>query len=420
MPTLSEKTKTFFKYFLMVIVVFSTDTYITFSNLNVTVKKIFQFALILSAAIMFFISFGKGKRSSRLIKAFLVMSFFIGISMIINRDFSKSMLFKVIVVFFGASYVSVFSFKDFRLCYVRMMKIVAIYSIAVLALSPLILKIPFLPHINNGYSEVVFCGLTNLASGTARWRNWGPFWEPGVYQIYLCLALLFTLYDNNSKLFTTIVFTLAIISTLSTSGIICLIVIFVSYLLSGEKTLSFGYARLNIQKKAYLYFFGFLSILIFLYACYSFNLLAVIFEKLSPSSERFESTQSRLYSTYADFYIFMHHPLGVGSVKLSDAFDEYMLMKGITVYSNSNGLITNFAMFGIGFGIIYVVLLYKLSLYFTKNKFSNTIIFLVFILMLFSEPLQHSAIFNTIIFYGAVRQSNPNKKTKNFCMVYRG
>ena len=417
MSTLSEKKKTFFKYFLTVIVVFSTDAYITFSNLNVTVKKIFQFALILSAAIMFVISFGKGKRSSRLIKAFSFMVFFIGISMIINRDFSKSMIFKIIVIFFGASYVSVFSFKEFRLCYVRVMKIVAIYSIVVLALSPFILKIPFLPHIRNGYSEVVFCGLTNLASGTARWRNWGPFWEPGVYQIYLCLALLFTLYDNNSKLFTVIVFVVAILSTLSTSGVICLIVISVSYFLSGEKTLSSGYARLNNRKRACLYFIGFLSVCVFLYACYSFNLLAVIFEKLSPASERFESTQSRLYSTYADFYIFMRHPLGVGSVKLSDLFDEYMLMKGITVYSNSNGLLTNFAMFGIGSGVIYLILLYRLSLFFTKNKFSNVIIFFVFILMLFSEPLQHSALFNMIIFYGAVKQKNPIKTEKKLCGI---
>ena len=104
------------------------------------------------------------------------------------------------------------------------------------------MSLSFFPAIA-GHKGQVFqlYGLSNVRISMPGYRNWGPFVEPGIYQTYLIIGIVFLMFDKpdikRTKLCLGIlIFTL--ITTFSTTGFISIPFILLAYILNSKNTSS--------------------------------------------------------------------------------------------------------------------------------------------------------------------------------------
>lgn len=133
--------------------------------------------------------------------------------------------------------------RDFSRYYLCIMSILSATSLICFLFNCFGIIVPFLPIENTNLdggniyrvSSIIYTQLYNLSDGDFNLRNSGIFWEPGVFQGYLNLALgmlILTNYQRTVKWWSLVIlFSLTVISTLSTGGYIVLAILWM-YLIS--------------------------------------------------------------------------------------------------------------------------------------------------------------------------------------------
>lgn len=191
-------------------------------------------------------------------------------------------------------------------------------------------------------------------------RNCGPFWEPGAFQGFLIIAVLFAIRYGDSiknidkKL---ILLFITIISTVSTTGLLLLVMICIVW----RKKLGL-YLMQNVKNKEFVK-----KILIAAFAIFIAWLLfsGVIFDKLASYTDSTVSAGIRFNDLkYGIGLCFIKPLFGVGFG--TTAMDIYEDAVGIK--ANSNGLIMMFYTMGNIFGILYVYLMSKGIIRFFEEK----------------------------------------------------
>lgn len=388
--------KRYIYYILSCLLIFSTDTFVVATNQN---RIFFYFLPIIFIVSLFFLLLGCQNFLKSNLIILLILLTVISANMFFYNDISKGNVYKMLLLLYGMSICSFMDFSIFRDLYVKIMTIVCLFSLIVYLLSFVITFSDYFPIITNATGfEVVFVGLTNVpVDVTDKFiRNFGPFWEPGVYSIYLCLAVIFALKYNEMKMSLNVyLFIMGILTTFSTTGIILLLIIFIIYLFFCQQN----------GKDIYIYKMKILlalavSVLLLLT---NSNIYEMVFAKLSIGSEKFSSTLARMHSVYANVGIFLDYPLiGCGIDKYTNVLiSNYDGKEGM----GTNGLLIQFAMYGIIVGMIYLWNLFSFCGSITQIKNIRYMLFLVFILMLCAEPLQFSLLFNTIIFWKARKRN---------------
>ncbi len=204
-------------------------------------------------------------------------------------------------------------------------------------------------------------------NGFNLYRNQGLFWEPGVFQLFLNILLFQALFKYKQYMIV-LVSSLTILSTFSTVGILIMCTIFSFYFI---RTKSINYKVIGLV------------------------LISLVFVPLSFYSlyEKFTGADSlsaslRTYDLYIGSKIFLDNFLfGIGFnpefyIKHQSEINQTFL-KLNELRGNTNGIISVGFYFGI-FGVLtYIYMLIKQSV-FHNNQF---LVFLIFLLTLFSEPL---------------------------------
>lgn len=388
-------------YIIIFLLIFSTDSFLTFANTNTIPRNI-----LLSSAFFCGI-YGLYKRhgivSLKKIKVLVSFCIFIGLTIIINNDYSGGNFIKMFILLLGALFSEIIDYKEIRIRYVNMMTAISIISLVAYILYPLLKNLTFLPVISNGQKSVLCLGLCNIdLSPDGILRNWGPFWEPGVFQIYLNIAIIILLLEKKRNYKKIILNIIAVITTFSTTGFIALVFIVLGFYLNDSKRITIKHILVGI-------FCSLGSCTLFLNE--TFNEL--LFGKFSSNNIAYASTSSRLGSIVANILCIKTNPLlGVGVKKLNDIVESYKISKGYYFFSNTNGLLMNYAIFGCIFGILYTILMLKFIFKLTGKKRLLFIFVAISIMIeLFSEPLVNSLLFNTIIFYSldkSEREINEN------------
>jgi len=190
-------------------------------------------------------------------------------------------------------------------------------------------------------------------------RNSGMFYEPGLYQVFLNITLMYYyLIKNNAR--ATIFTLLIIITTLSPIGIAVALIVLSSKYWNMFKKIS------NVVKITFM-------ALIILYFIISFVEL-----KISTLS-----FQLRFYDIKQGLYLLSKNPFwGIGFENHGDFMINSEIIFGI-VRKNSNGLISLFLQNGIFFGMYYLLLL-KRSF---KNKRYKLVGYIVLLVQLIAQPL---------------------------------
>lgn len=401
-----------FDYFVMFIILFATDSFIVFANIDIVPKIIFRGMLVI-----LLVYFAGKVRMAKLDRAglfWMASLLLILASMIVNADFAMGSITKILVVTFGYILVRKWNFKKFKTIYSDWMIAISTVSLVGYVFREFICSTSIFPEVLNGGRPLTFFFLTNidLGDGISIPRNWGPFWEPGVFQAYLLMTLLFIWRDRRRTDIQRMAVLAALITTFSTTGYLCLLILF--FYFSAEKREPLKISKLGIS----LVFFVALGLIFG-----GSQIYGKVFEKLNRNSLLFESTRSRLESFGGNLFVMVNSPLaglfGGGVTHIGDEFAVYMGEKGYTNFSNTNGLLMNFAAFGFLYGMLCVRMLYQFVKRNSEKRGSSLLLFCVLLGIMFAEPFVQSLFFNIIMFYGVDAYELRTNKEKEAAMAYK-
>ncbi len=236
----------------------------------------------------------------------------------------------------------------------NIMVFIATVSLLGFAFADFFCSFGFLPHIftSTRQMESVSLFFTNIPINSwNRIRNWGPFWEPGAYQAFLNLALIFTIFLRSKHYrwwwLHALILIVTVITTLSTTGYVALFAIYVAYVLDGKQ------AKRRIQfSKIFILLLGVIVLAFILGESGLYE--SVVVQKLSnEESSRFQFV---IYGIKA----FFDNPIFGNGASLAKNIET---MAGYNI-SFTNSIVANFAIFGIVPGIYVLVRYVKTSLSF--------------------------------------------------------
>lgn len=364
-------------------------------------EVIFRASVVLQTAIMLFVAcifFNKKKKFDLrfwLFTAVILLPFFFQGVYINDLRLGFANIYAYIVKFMMCYMVVVLTKERFPLTYVNIIYFFAVISLfffpiqfsegltaSVKQFADSIIKPIGSENISESYVSstlVVFTFQHAYGADVAEIRNCGPFWEPGMYAIFLNIALFINLFVLKTKLWSrkNIIFMIVIATTVSTTGIICvMIILFLRFFI----TLS------SAKKVLYLPIF-----LIFIYIAYNFIWkLEVVSGKIEDNiSISQDDRRSRFGAMIYHFAELQKSPLigvslDVGASEKDIAFEDRLV--------SPNGLSLVFFNFGIPIGIFYFVFFYKgAKRFFYYYNVNNTLIaasfFMIACILAFSQDI---------------------------------
>ena len=306
----------------------------------------------------------------------------------------------IITIICIAGCASLISLDEFSFKYVRIMEIISIVSLICFYI-----QISNVSLVNRLANTAVLKGYSISWFHTWGWsyifnRNAGPFWEPGVFQGYLFIAVLFLLRRNDFEKhyleLTLLVFT--IITTMSTTG----------YLLLGIAGLYFMFLYANRSMKtsrekgiALLRIFV-IFIVVLVGVQYLMNSATVV-NKFAATNESYAFRIMHLTNSLS---MVMEKPFagfGIMSSNLINMWGQF------GVASNSVGLFTVLQYFGVIVGSLYILLNFKSTLR-VFQPLNGLIICTFFVVLHLTESLLLYPIYISFIFF-ALKYNKYQSKT---------
>lgn len=386
--------------FIVLFILISDDTVLFGTNAN-TVAIQFKYVFIVGAtatlSLRYLLTIGRIPKKTLVF--IIIYSAMVLLSMVVNNDFRFGYFYKVLILLYAFNIVSIIPMNMFALCYTSIMEWLAFFSLlgffGKLLLPGLINHLPVIYNISGTkyYNAGFFVVPDHMYQGVV--RNFGVFREPGVYQMYLNMALLlqlFVLKSNNFRRY--IVYIAAVISTLSTTGYIAVAIFVIALIINSE--------GLSTQKRILLILllcmaFGILASTTTIFSLDSEDQYVSVFGKLTNSNQA--STSARLASITENARIAFEYPLfGVGLGKLDSLFSQYSFMTYGKVSTNTNTTMIQFASHGILFGGIWCYA----NLMFCK-KLSHKywwIAVCILVILYVGENLTFSGFSNLVLAYG--------------------
>ena len=380
------------------LILFVSDDTVMFGTNSNSVFVLLKYAFILFTFVYFYIKANKNKIGKSPLQWLIVMSILILLSALYSGDFSFGYVYKIMLLCIGLFYTRVVGLYTFMKSFVEVLYFLCLYSIFFHVIG--IINHSFIelfPTIVNSTDGVFYNMLfTTWADFGDKARLFGPFREPGVYQMFINLALLFHLVStknlNYKKILTFIV---AIILTMSTTGYIVMafVLLFIFTLDAKEK---------GIKKSQLLLIEG--IVVIGAVGLYLFTDLlsaeGAIFDKLGNSQRT--TTAARMGSIICNYQIFKTSPIfGVGLQELMRLFPNYCIQYfGVDTEHNTNVLLIQFATHGLLYGAIWTYLMVRFFVFLSRSIIGKYLLVLAFLALCCGENLSWSIILYILLFYG--------------------
>ena len=340
-------------------------------------------ATILLWIVLGIVIIGKRIRVDKTAASFWVVSFLaMWTSVLLNEPGSYykylCISFSMIVIFLYTQHFNIHEFID---SYCRVFYILALISLILYSLFLLY------PRLNNYFlvysrAGTQFSYLYIFVKSPHSIRNCGMFWEPGAYQTFLIISLMFEIRKEQLKVNRLLVLVIAIITTFSTTGYIALAILLFFTVYKMPK-LNWKYKILFILLIiGSVYFFLNADLIIRKYSGYSvFGKINEIME-IDAKSDSGESTSGsiRFYAVFKPIEVFVSNPLfGVGYNNLNDMLRNYTYNMNTCTFSNF------FAVHGIIFGSIYLYGFFYFSRKISKNYIELISAIIIFFVATMSE-----------------------------------
>lgn len=391
------KTKYRFKFsmedaihFLIVLfVIFATDALVTKTNQNPSARYA-TWAVIVLAGVCSFMRYC----CHYYFRELAVIAVLILWGMVWNLNLTGGYIFKICLLFCGYAVTRITGWEDFKRYYCDIMYFIAAVSLACFMFHSIIASMTVIPSVSNGqlaFKNMIFSIVPMGNYSIWSWyRNYGIFWEPGVYQLYLNIAIMFTFFGKKKAgikdIFRIFIYALAILTTFSTAGYFLLSMMAAAILLkSGNQ-----WCRLFV-------FTAFVAAVF--YVMCDDSLRWYVFSKIKRGSESEASRNARLYSITSNLWVAVLHPFGTGPWKFDTEIVRYQNLFGIGEFTNVNMFLQNFAIYGWAYGFYYAYKLWRFAKSLKENCLVTMILYFVLCLGLFNEPLTYSLMFSCVIFF---------------------
>lgn len=282
----------------------------------------------------------------------------------------------------------------------------AIYSligfIINIFLFSLVEKFPTIYSMNTGitYYNLFF---TVVCNNTYVVRNYGMFWEPGAFSVFLCIALFFELIKSkNLKLTRIIIISITILTTKSTLGIIAVILLYLIYFIRNP----IAFTGKN-RKLLFCVVFAIIILLFFI----PHDFYSEIFDKLYKLDNYGNvnsSMQTRLNAVYYMLNAFFNSAgFGIG-------IENYLYIQETYCNDMATATMANWlAIYGILWGGICICGYLRYFLKSFKFSFSAILILIFAVLLLATENFLMNPFIYALIFYGLGEKQN--EKLSLYC-----
>lgn len=302
--------------------------------------------------------------------------------------------------------------ENFKTKYSDCIYVISIFSlityITFMLFPNLIVKLPTLVNSrgNKGYFAI-FSIVSNFIN-TGAHRNQGIFWEPGAFQVFIILAIIFE-FQKETKMSKNklIVYVLSIITTFSTTGIICLILLLmVKYL----------------EKTDFTKFFRIISIILIAFIAIKFifpklegfwkyTLVSKIDMIYNYNVSDNNAVSSRVESIYIPLKEYIKSPvIGIGT----SGYNK--ISKDVKHSMFTCTPINIFVKYGMFYGGI---MFYGLSYFFginKKSKIQNMLYMMIYMISVSTEAFQEDIIMLTMVFIGYIMYAKEKEeKNESYC-----
>lgn len=399
---------------IIVLLYMSIDTIIFGTNSNLNYLKI-QYVFIFFITFFSFVAIFKNKKINRkLFLVFISFALLSMISMIFNYTISFKYFYEIALLFIAMTFVNYVSFEKFKNAYVK-----AIIIIACVSLIPYILNI-IVPNISNLFPTITnsagyryhnyFISVVPFNENQMNiYRNASFFREPGVYSIFLNIAIFFLLFSTKkgttkfNKYF--LILVVNIITTFSTGGIITTLLLIIIYMINGNFS----------KKKIFIFIIISLGIITFLSSDYA---MRAVFGKLYTNNG---SIFSRNNSIWVNLNMFMSSPIyGLGWEKIDRLFVETSISLnqiasyyGENSYHNTNTLLKILSVHGFIYFSLFIYGITKFCRKINKNLIISLFMFITFFILVSNEDIILNIILPIIMFYGYQRNAKGELKNED-------
>lgn len=281
---------------------------------------------------------------------------------------------------------------------VALITIIAAYSVIIYALCSFFPQIKYYlidvltPHFTSlgaenaiqegaGKNFIVY-NFQQLSEYTLIFRNCGPFWEPGMFAVFLNIALFVNLFLLKGKSIVTIILVIALLTTVSTGGYIGGLFILICSSILNKKNILFSIASIVLFVVFLIFFFN----------------TDFMGDKLVSqlTDTTLGDDTSRFGALLTHLKIFADHPIwGYYGLEGYVVDDRKALASGLLIPLSSRGFIV---------GLLYYYLLYKASLrysaFYARSKRVGVSLFLLILLLSMSQTMLLSSCLMVYIFAG--------------------
>ena len=325
------------------------------------------------------------------------------------RDFSPLFFILLPICVFSA-YVLTKSYLDSKMIFLVYEKI--IYQLAIISLffygwqilniSSLISVFSLFDfNIGDSYNGIIYTIHHTAVSGGLN-RNSGFCWEPGPFACFLILALVIYFLNNNFRLDKrVVVYTITILSTFSTTGYLCFLMLILWYFSNINIKYSFISYPIAIILSLFLYFNSqYLNSKIFVQvqkAQQNIEFYSVYGQNKMTSIGRFDGFLLNLKD-------FENYPFfGYGG-----HFEATFSQKNKLKIASTSGLGNWLAQFGIVGALFLIFYFYKSTnlICYLFNKRGIFYLYAIFLIITFSFNLIYSPLFILFIFFGLFVSKN--------------
>lgn len=292
--------------------------------------------------------------------------------------------------------------SDFMKKYINIFSVICLISLICFCLIQFTsIKLPFTRYYQDGFYGSFYFRVNEYTRDIAT-RNSGPYGEPGIFSVYIVIALVFLLFSTPVKVLTKrqnaikiLILSLTLLTTLSGTGLLCFLVVLFSYIV-------INLDKVNLLKNPFMLLLT-ISMIVCLY--YTESTYGILEEKIINQGGSFGV---RLNDTFTGYRIALNHFLtGTGIVNdYSSAWTGVLLDN-----SRSNGLANFVASVGIPFALFYLFEVLKSMFDFMNGKRVPSIIFFCVILIIFNtQPIVFQTIALSFLFRWKRGKGDEDKK----------
>lgn len=380
---------------IMFICIYLSDALLfTYNSSTLLSTTIPQYGLVLLA--LSFLGMDLHKRKFVINMRFAAMLLICGLLVaesIIHGELRGGYISKISLFILGYCLFDYFPQEDLIRAYKKWMDIICVASLVGLVFGRVIVSFGFFPSITSILGRrYIFLLLTNVPVHDMI-RNYGPFTEPSRFQAFICLALIFELFnheiDERLNWKRVVLYLVTIVTTFSATAYIAVAFILIAYLTSSEVSLGIGNRTALI-----IVLVAAVALLV------NFSSGVNIAVTKLQLGERSESFTVRVNSIIGGLRVALNNPIfgtGFGNYQ-----SEYMNAISDLAVSRShvstNTMILYFSKFGVIIGLYYAVNVFTMLKSFTKT-YTAMMLFLGFFFSASGISLVDSIIFTSIIFY---------------------